>query len=158
MLEHSLAKVHEARGNTTAAREAYGRALEEDLAFYPAHFELANLAFQAGDTAAGLSEMELATQTSSNDPLVRLVYAYVLMATKRYGEAEAQLTKAIELEPYFANLYHVLGLVYEAQKKQGAAIAQYEACLQRASLAHPMREETARRLAALRGHANGSGE
>jgi tetratricopeptide (TPR) repeat protein len=158
VLEHSIAKIYEARGNTAAAREAYGRALEEDLAFYPAHFELATLALQTGDTTTGLSELDLAVQTSNNDAVVRLVYAYVLSATKRYGDAEAQLTKAIELEPHFANLYHVLGQVYEAQKRSSAAVAQYETYLQRASIGHPMREEATRRLTALRTQASGSKE
>jgi tetratricopeptide (TPR) repeat protein len=158
VLEHSIAKIHEARGDPAAAREAYGRALEEDLAFYPAHSALASLAFQAGDTTAGLSEMELAVQINGDDAVLRLIYAYVLSASKRHADAEAQLTKAIEVEPYFANLYHVLGQVYEAQKNRTAAIAQYEAYLQRASLNHPMREEATRRLAALRTQASGSME
>jgi tetratricopeptide (TPR) repeat protein len=156
VLEHSIAKVHEHRGDFAAAREAYGRALEEDLAYSPAHFELATLAFQTGDTATGLAEMELAVQINGDEPVLRLVYAYVLSASKRYADAETQLAKAIEIEPYFSNLYHVLGQVYEAQKKRSEATTQYEAYLQRASRNHPMREEAMRRLAALRGQAAGS--
>lgn len=156
VLEHSVAKIHEARGDVAAARAAYGRALEEDLAFYPAHSSLASLAFQAGDTATGMSEMELAVQIKGDDPVLRLVYAYLLLTHKRYADAEAQLTKAIEVEPYFPNLYHVLGQVYEAQANRTAAIAQYEAYLQRAGMNHPMREEATSRLAALRTQANGS--
>jgi tetratricopeptide (TPR) repeat protein len=155
VLEHSLAKIHVARDNIPAAREAYGRALEEDMAFYPAHFELATMALQMGDTATALSEMELAVQIKADDPVLRLVYGYVLSNTKRYADAEAQLTKAIEVEPYYANLYHILGQVYEVQKKREAAIAQYEAYLARASMNHPMRDEATIRLAALRGQANG---
>jgi tetratricopeptide (TPR) repeat protein len=158
VLEHSIAKIHEARGDAAAAREAYGRALEEDLAFYPAHFELANLAFQQGDTTAGMSEMELAVQLNGSDPVLRLVYAYVLSANKRYSDAETQLVKAIEIEPYFSNLYHVLGQVHEAQQKPAAAIAQYEAFLQRAGMNHPMRPEATRRLGALRTQAGGPKE
>ena len=158
MLEHSIAKIHEARGDVTAAREAYQRALEEDLAFYPAHSQLAALAFQAGDTATGLSEMELAVQINGEDPGLRLVYGYILLLTRRYADAETQLKKAIEVEPYFSNLYHVLGQVYEAQKNGAAAIAQYEQYLQRAGLNHPMREEATQRLAALRMQVSGSKE
>jgi predicted Zn-dependent protease len=84
------------------------------------------------------------------------VYAYVLSANKRYGDAEAQLVKAIEIEPYFSNLYHVLGQVHEAQQKRAAAIAQYEAFLQRAGMNHPMRAEATRRLTALRTQAGSS--
>jgi tetratricopeptide (TPR) repeat protein len=158
MLEHSIAKIHEARGDAAAAREAYGRALEEDLAFYPAHFGLALLAFQAGDTATGMSEMELAVQLNAAEPVLRLVYAYVLSSNKRYADAEAQLTKAIEAEPYFSNLYHLLGQVYEAQNKRAEAIAQYEAFLQRASMSHAMRDEAMRRLGALRTQPGGAME
>jgi tetratricopeptide (TPR) repeat protein len=158
VLEHSIAKIHVARGDAAAAREAYGRALEEDLAFYPAHFELANLAFQQGDTTAGISEMDLAVQLNGNDPVLRLVYAYVLSANKRYGDAETQLVKAIEIEPYFSNLYHVLGQVHEAQKKPAAAIAQYEVFLHRAGMNHPMRSEATQRLTALRTQAGGPKE
>jgi tetratricopeptide (TPR) repeat protein len=158
VLEHSIAKLHEARGDVAAAREAYGRALEEDLAFYPAHSGLANLAFQTGDTATGLSEMELAVQINGEDPVLRLVYAYILLTNKRYADAEAQLTKAIQVEPYFPNSYHVLGQVYEAQKNATAAIAQYEEYLQRAGFNHPMRDEATRRLASLRTQLSGSRE
>jgi tetratricopeptide (TPR) repeat protein len=158
VLEHSIAKIHEARGDVPAAREAYGRALEEDLAFYPAHLELGNLALQAGDTATGMSEMELAVQINGNDPVLRLVVAYVLYANKRYPDAEGHLIKAIEVEPYFPNSYHVLGQVYEAQKRPAAAIAQYEAFLRRAGMNHPMREEAIRRLGGLRTQVGGSQE
>jgi tetratricopeptide (TPR) repeat protein len=158
ILEHSIAKIHESRGDLAAAREAYGRALEEDLAFYPAHSGLANLALQMGDTTTALSEMELAVQINGEEPVLRLIYAYMLMEAKRYADAEAQLTKGIEVEPFFSNLYHVLGRVHEAQKNYPAAIAQYDAYLQRAGLNHPMREESKRRLDALRGQANGSKE
>jgi tetratricopeptide (TPR) repeat protein len=149
LLEHSVAAIHEARGETAAAREAYGRALEEDLSFYPAHFKLANLALQTADTATGLNEMELAVQIKGDDPVLRLVYGYVLYAMKRYADAEAQLTKGIEAEPFYANSYLVLGQVYEAQNKPAAAVAQYQAYLARASQTHPRREEAMQRLAAL---------
>jgi tetratricopeptide (TPR) repeat protein len=154
VLEHSIAKIHVSKEDVAAAREAYGRALAEDLAFYPAHFELATLALQGGDTATALSEMDLAVQIKGDEPVMRLVYAYVLFAGKRYGDAEAQLTKAIAAEPYYPNLYNVLGQVYEMQKKRDLAIAQYEAFLARASAGHPMRDEATVRLTALRSQAS----
>jgi len=158
VLEHSIAKIHAARDDVAAARQAYGRALEEDMAFYPAHFELATLALQTGDTATALSEMELAVQINGDEPVMRLVYGYVLFASKRYADAEAQLTKAIAAEPHYPNLYHFLGQVYEMQKKREAAVAQYEAFLARASLGHPLRDEATIRLAALRSQASNGQE
>ncbi|HEY9227036.1 MAG TPA: tetratricopeptide repeat protein, partial [Gemmatimonadaceae bacterium] len=60
--EHSIAVVHQKLGNTAAAKEAFGRALEQDLAYYPAHLQLANIALDAKDTTAALAELALATQ------------------------------------------------------------------------------------------------
>ena len=94
--------------------------------------------------------MELAVQIKGDDPVMRLVYAYMLFAGKRYADAEAQLTQAIAAEPYYPNLYHVLGQVYEAQKKRDLAITQYETFLARSSAGHPMRDEATVRLTALR--------
>lgn len=155
VLEHSIAKIHVQRGDAAAAREAYGRALEEDLAFYPAHSELASLAFQAGDTATGLSEMELAVQINADDAILRLVYGFVLLTNGRHADAAGQFTKAIEIEPYFPNLYYFLGQTYEAQKKPVEALAQYEAFMARAALNHPQRQDVVQRLGALRMQAGG---
>jgi tetratricopeptide (TPR) repeat protein len=155
VLEHSIAKIHVQRGDAAAAREAYGRALEEDLAFYPAHSELASLAFQTGDTATGLSEMELAVQINGDDAVLRLIYGFVLLTNGRHADAAAQFTKAIEIEPYFPNLYYFLGQTYEAQKKPVEALAQYEAFMARAALNHPQRSDVMQRLGALRMQAGG---
>ena len=150
VLEHSVAKIHVQRNDLAAARESYGRALEEDLSFYPAHFELGNLALQVGDTATALSEMELAVQINGDDAVLRLVYGYALLAKGRYDDAAQHLTKAIELEPYFPNLYYFLGQVYEGQQKPADAVRQYEAFLGRAAMSHPQRDDVSRRLSALR--------
>jgi hypothetical protein len=155
LLEHSAAKIHERLGDVAAAREAYGRALQEDLAFYPAHLNLGVLALQEGDTATGLNELELAIQIRDNEPMLRLFYGYLLSELRRYPEAEAQLAKAIEFEPFYARSYQLLGHVYEAQQRRADAIAQYETYLARAALTDGPRERIARRLEALRAAAGG---
>jgi tetratricopeptide (TPR) repeat protein len=158
MLEHSIARIHEALGDRESARAAYGRALEEDLAFYPAHLNLALFALQAGDTAAGVSELELAVQIRADDPMPRLFYGYLLAHLNRFAEAEAQLTKAIEIEPYLARSYQLLGQVYHVQKKVAEAVVQYEAYLARAALTDAPREDVARQLEVLRAMTRGPTE
>jgi tetratricopeptide (TPR) repeat protein len=155
MLEHSIAKIHEARGDSDSAQAAYGRALEEDLAFYPAHVNLGMLALQAGDTATGLSELELAVQIRGDEPMLRLFYGYLLAQVNRFAEAEAQLTKAIELEPYYARSYQLLGQVYYVQRKSAEAIVQYEAYLARAALTDAPRQDIMQQLEVLRAMARG---
>jgi tetratricopeptide (TPR) repeat protein len=155
LLEHSVAKIHEERGDIEGARAAYGRALEEDLAFYPAHVNLGMLALQLGDTTTGVSELQLAVEIKGDDPMLRLFYGYLLAYLKRYAEAEAQLTKAIELEPYYARSYQLLAQVYDAQQKRPEAIAHYEAYLARAAVRDGPRDEVARQVEALRTLARG---
>jgi tetratricopeptide (TPR) repeat protein len=157
LLEHSVAKIHEQLGDPASAREAYGRALEEDLAFYPAHVNLGVLALQEGDTATGLNELDLAVQIKGDEPMLRVFYGYLLSRVKRYPEAEVQLAKAIELEPFYARPYQFLGLLYEAQRKRSEAIRQYEAYLARAAQNDAPRQEIAQRLEALRLGAGGPG-
>jgi tetratricopeptide (TPR) repeat protein len=150
LLEHSVAKIHEERGDIEGARAAYGRALEEDLAFYPAHLNLGLLALQLGDTATGVSELQLAVEIKGDDPMLRLFYGYLLAYLKRHAEAEAQFRKAIELEPYYARSYQLLAQVYDAQQKRLEAIAHYEAYLARAALRDRPRDEVVGQVEALR--------
>jgi tetratricopeptide (TPR) repeat protein len=156
LLEHSRAKIHDGLGDIAAARDAYGRALQEDLAFYPAHLGLGMLALQHGDTATALSELEVAIQIRDNEPMLRLFYGYLLSQLNRFADAEAQLAKAIELEPFYARSYQLLGQVYEAQQRRAEAIAQYETYLARAALIDGPRAAIARRLDALRAAARGA--
>lgn len=150
LLEFSIGKVHERMGDLDEAREAYARALQEDLAFYPAHVELGMIALQRDDTASALSELSIAIEVHERDPMLRLFYGYLLSALKRYPEAETQLARAIELEPEYARSYQLLGQVYEAQQRRTDAVAQYQTYLARAPLTDSPREEIADRLEMLR--------
>jgi tetratricopeptide (TPR) repeat protein len=156
LLEHSMAKIHQQLGDVTAAREAYGRALQEDLAFYPAHQSLGILALQQGDTTTALSELELAIQIRDDEPMLRLFYGYLLSQLARHAEAETHLVKAIELEPFYARSYQLLGHAYEAQQRRAEAIVQYETYLARAALTDGPREAITRRLEGLRAPTGGA--
>jgi tetratricopeptide (TPR) repeat protein len=141
LLEHSIALVQQSLGNAAAAKEAFARALEEDLSYFPAHVQLANLAMSAKDTATALSEMELAVQIRPNDPTLRFAYGYALIASTNFDEAEAQFRKAIEVDPVYASPYFMLALVLDSQGKAPEALASYRAFLARASQTDPRRKE-----------------
>ncbi|MBA3890438.1 MAG: tetratricopeptide repeat protein [Gemmatimonadaceae bacterium] len=149
LIEHSIARAHEMGGNTAEAREAYGRALQEDLAFHPAHVGLALLAVAAGDTATVESEMELAVELQPEDAVIRLMYGSAMLALGRLGEARAQLERATALEPYFAAPHRLLAQVHEAGSDAAAAARSYAAFLARASGNDPARREVSARQAAL---------
>lgn len=151
VLEHAVGRAQELRGDTAAARDAYGRALQEDLSYYPAHVALASLALAAGDTAAGLSAYEMAVQLRGDEPQLRTTYGYLLGSAAKLPEAVEQLGKAVELEPYYAVPHRWLGDIAARQQKPTEALAHYRKFLALASYAHPQRDEVealARGLAA----------
>ncbi len=62
--EHAIGMIHEAAGDPAAAREAYGRALTENLSYAPAHVRLGALDLVEADTANALSEWDLAVEVA----------------------------------------------------------------------------------------------
>jgi tetratricopeptide (TPR) repeat protein len=144
--EFSKAVLLEGAGNAAGAREAYSQALQEDLAYYPAHLRLGMLALGAKDTTTAMSELALAAQLAADEPHVRYLHGYVLAASQHLDEAVAELHKAVELEPYYALPYLRLGQVYESLSKGPEALAAYEGFLARASQTDVQREYAAGRI------------
>jgi tetratricopeptide (TPR) repeat protein len=148
-LEYAIGVIHERRGDLAAAREAYGRSLQEDLSYYPAHLRLGLLAFARGDTAQALQELGLAVEVAPAEAPLRVTDGALLAQVGRTEEAVPHLRKAIELEPYYPLPYYLLGRVDELSQRRAEALADYRAFLARASLRHPRRDEVTRRIADL---------
>jgi predicted Zn-dependent protease len=91
------------------------------------------LALSQGDTAAAMSELSMASELAPNDAFVHYLNGWVLGMAKHTKEAIAELTKATELEPYYALPNIVLGAQYEALEKAPEALAAYERFLKTAS-------------------------
>jgi tetratricopeptide repeat protein len=149
LLEQAIGMIHERHDSLTAAREAYGRALQEDLSYYPAHLRLGYLALTLKDTATALNEMDMAVQVRGDEPMLRYAYGYTLLVAHKYPEAEAQLRKAIELEPLFAMPRAVLGQLLEEQHKPQDALRAYQDYMTYAAFSEPRRAEVKARIAAL---------
>ena len=148
LIEHSIGAVHEKAGDAAAAREAYGRALTEDLSYYPAHQRLSWLALAAGDTASAVSEMALAAEAAPNDGVLHMEHG-IMLALARQGEAaEAALRRAVEVEPHFAAPWLVLARVLELGGKPEAVEA-YRGFLARASRDDQQRAAVEARVAEL---------
>ncbi|HEY0971588.1 MAG TPA: tetratricopeptide repeat protein [Gemmatimonadales bacterium] len=153
LLEHSVGMVHHRLGRTDAAREAFGRALQEDLSYAPAHVQLGFIALEASDTTTAVSEFDLAVQIAATDPVLRYQYGYTLQELGRVKEAEEQLRKAIELEPEYAAPYFALAMSLAAQGRDAEAVAELRTFLARAPRGDLRREEAAQHLAQLSGGA-----
>ena len=141
LMEERIGMIEHVKGDKPAAREAFGRALQEDLSYYPAHVQLAYLALEGGDTATVMNEMDLAVQISPDDAGIRYQYGYALGSLNKLKEAEVQLKKAIELDPDFAAPHFVLADVFQAQTRKAEALKEFRSFLSLASLRDPRREE-----------------
>jgi Tfp pilus assembly protein PilF len=150
VFEHSIAVIHELRSDRAAAREAYARALQEDLTYHQAHVRLAALALADHDTATAISEYDLATQIQGTDPVVRYQLGTLLAATGRCAEAVEQFKAAIAAEPLYAQPYRALGRGLEQLNQPAEALAQYEAFLAHARRADPELPGITERAEALR--------
>jgi tetratricopeptide (TPR) repeat protein len=149
LTEHSIGVLESRLGHTAAAKEAYGRALQEDLAYYPAHVELAMLAIEAKDTTNALTEMDLAVQLHPDDAAARYLYGFTLAGAGKLADAETQLRKAAELNAVYAGPHFELGRVLEAGGRKADAVAEYRSFLARAARNDVRRREAESHLAAL---------
>ncbi len=150
MLELTTGIGYEMLGDKTQAKDAYGRALQEDLAYYPAHVRLGFLALGDKDTTTALSEMELAVQLRPDDAVLRDRYGYALLVVGKTDGALEQLNKAVQLEPWYALPRRHLGEAYEMAQKAPDAASAYKGFLAVASLVDPMRTTVEKQLAGLR--------
>ena len=149
MYEFSIATAYFQSGKLQEAREALGRALTEDLSFYVAHQRLAALSLKAGDTATALSEYQLAVELNDDDAPLRAEYGTVLVMLGKHAEAEPHLLRAIELEPWYARSYALLGTAYEGLGKNAEAVAQYNRFMALAPEKHELKQVAQARLTAL---------
>lgn len=140
VLEHSRGMVLERAGDLDAAREAYSRALMEDLSYHPAHLRLGTLAVAAGDTATAVHEMALAVQAGADDPVARVVYASLLARLRRVDEAQVPLLAAVQAAPYWAEPWYLLGLVRD-WGAPGDAVEAYRNFMRRARRDDPRRAQ-----------------
>jgi tetratricopeptide (TPR) repeat protein len=133
LLEFSVAAIHERLSHPDSAREAYGRALQEDLAYAPAHVRMAGLSLAAGDTAGAVAAMDLAVQLAPDNAAFRYEYARLLAAVRRYPEAMEELNRAAGLEPYYAAPHLLLAKIYDASGMRLEAVEHYTHFVDRAA-------------------------
>lgn len=149
LLEQCIGLTYELNAQFEPAREAYGRALQEDLSYYPAHIRLGSVALAVGDTTSALSELDLAVQVKPDDPWVRATYGATLAQTGRAADAAVQLKKAVELEPFYPGPYYLLGRIAEVLGKSAEAAEDYRGYLSHASSGDIRVPDVKQRLAAL---------
>jgi Tfp pilus assembly protein PilF len=131
MFEYMIGMAEWAAGRLVPAREAFGRALTEDLSFYMAHARLGAVARDLGNRDQAVAEYELAVGLKPDDGVLRHQYGGTLLEAERFEEAEAQLREAMRLEPYWAHPHFDLGVTLARQGKHTEALAAFEMFLTR---------------------------
>jgi tetratricopeptide (TPR) repeat protein len=152
--EHATGLIHEVGGATDSAKAAYGRALQEDLAYWPAHRQLGMLLLTTGDTAAAIAELAQAVQLKGDDAGLRYSYGYVLTAANKLDEAVAEFRKATELAPDYAAPYAFIARIYDAAGFGLQAMDYYEAFVARAARRDPQLPRATQRLTTLAAEAD----
>lgn len=147
--EYAIGSLESARGNRNAAREAFERALTEDLAYAPAHIWLALLAEQRRDATTAVTSYATAVDLMPSDGVYRYQYAVALMKAERVQEGLAQIDRAIALEPYYADSYMFKANAHEQLGQPDSARVAYRAYLARAARHAPHLARATQRLAAL---------
>jgi tetratricopeptide (TPR) repeat protein len=149
VLEQGIAVMLEQMDSVSAAREAYGRALQEDLSYWPGHVRLGMLAIAAHDTTTAVSELTLASQIAPDEPYVHGMVGASLALLGKAEDALAELKKAAALEDYYALPHVVIARIYDRAGFAEEATASYRAFLARASRSDAQRPLAEQRLAAL---------
>jgi tetratricopeptide (TPR) repeat protein len=132
MFEYATAVMHVEARKLDEARQAFMRALTEDLAFYPAHRGLAALSLGMGDTAMAITEYQQALELQPHDVVTRYYFALLLMNVRRRDEAIEHLQAVVEAEPYFPLPYYYLGRLLETRGREAEALAHYSGFVSRA--------------------------
>lgn len=132
MFEYATGVMHVQARKFDEARQAFMRALTEDLAFYPAHRGLGALALGMGDTAMAITEYQQALELKPDDVVTRYYLALVLTNARRRDEAIEHLQFVVDAEPYFPEPWYYLGRILEARGRQAEALAYYSGFIARA--------------------------
>jgi tetratricopeptide (TPR) repeat protein len=147
--EQSLGMVFERQSLMDSARDAYGQALQEDLAYFPAHARLAQMALAKGDTTTALTELDLVVQLQPNDVVARYEYAVALVTAGHDAAAAAQLKSAIAADPYFAAPHLLLARIADVEQYAQDAVGEYQQYAALAPRSDPQLSYVKGRIAAL---------
>ena len=138
------------QGQVDAARASFGHAIEENLAFYPAHAMMGDVALARNDVRGATVAFAQAAQLAPENAWVQYRYGAALARMGRPGEAVEPLQRAVSLNPFFADPYLTLGEVLSALGHRDDAIQALEDYIRRAPKRHSDKIAAARqRLTAL---------
>lgn len=145
MYEYALGLLHLARNNRAEATAAMNRALLENLAFYPARMQLAEMALNERRVADAVNELQQAAEIAPEDGYLQFRLGEALLLAGKPAEALTALRSASRLEPYYAVVDLLLGSALDRTGDTSAAKEAYTRYLSRAPLSARSERERAER-------------
>jgi cytochrome c-type biogenesis protein CcmH/NrfG len=112
--------------DTTAAEEAFRKAIELKPDYAEAYSGLASLLISAGKGPLAIETLTKPATDFPEDPKVQFAYGWTLFNAGRAAEAEAVLQKAGTLDPQNAEVQYYLGSIAVGQNKIPDAVAYLE--------------------------------
>ena len=112
-------------GNLDGAEAAYRDALKHDPHRADAQARLAVLCDRKGDTKGSALHFAAATRLDPRNPEIPCDQGYGFYLRRRWGDAEASLRRAIELDPRHARSHNNLGLVLARKGDDDGALAEF---------------------------------
>lgn len=101
---------------------------------------LAAILFEKGDYAEAARRYAALVETNPDDAALRTSLAGALGALGRYGDAMAELDRAIEIEPLNVEAYHNRAVIWERRGDFAQAVADYETALKYQPRYEPSRQ------------------
>jgi tetratricopeptide (TPR) repeat protein len=108
------------------AEEQFNKAVEMKSDYAPAHYQLALIYDQKGQTDSAINKMEITKANFPND--IGLAFQLGLLYYKKQDwiKAQAEFERAISLDSNYSNARYFLGLIYDRQGNKEAAKEQFE--------------------------------
>lgn len=124
VLPYMLAQLEIAEGNTEAAEAHLLAAMNQKRDYIPAILLLSQLEIQLGRAAQALQAAEAAAYFAPNEPAVLFQVGLLRSGTGDTAGAIAALSRAIELNPQYANARFFLGALYATEGRYAEALAE----------------------------------
>lgn len=120
-LLYMIGMLHLSMRDYESARTAFQESLVEDASFAYGNSGLAAVSRVQRNNVQAESEYSLAVELASGDGVLRLWHAQVLFDLQRFADADAEVAKAIALEPQWPAPLHLLGRIRERQGREDEA-------------------------------------
>ncbi|MDP3784494.1 MAG: tetratricopeptide repeat protein [bacterium] len=123
------ARVELTQNKLKAAKDFLLQAVAVKNDYAPAHFLLAQIEAQSGNSAEAIRRAETAVLLSPNDLGALFQLGLLYYQNRRYGDARVVLERSVALSPNYSNARYFLGLIYDQAGEREKALDEFQKIL-----------------------------